>query len=237
MPEITLLKYVLIKQTLSKMNRGNRPYLKGKIHLLAAILYVYICPLILLYVPQKLSVVIYTYLFCTILHFSTSALLHIPIWSENWLPTIRKIDHIAIYINIVATYWVYINTIIPDVGIYMLICLYGGTILGILSRLLYTNAPNYIIAIPYIMVGWSALFDVSCIFNIMNRSPDVFIYSVLGAICYTSGAIAYILKRPNLIPGVLEFHELFHLMTTMATILSTYTIFCHVIPYSEIVTL
>jgi len=234
---MTLLKYVLIKQTFSKMNRGNRPYLKGKIHLLAAILYLYLSTFILQYVPDNLSTVICTYLFCVIFHFSTSALLHIPIWTEDRLPTIRKIDHIAIYINIVATYWVYINTIIPDVGIYMLSCLYGGTILGILSRILYTDAPNYIIAIPYIMVGWAALFDINCIYNIMDRSPDVFIYSIIGGLCYTSGAIAYIFKYPNLIPGMLEFHELFHLMSTIGTMLLTYTIFFHAISYSEIATL
>lgn len=232
---MSLLKQVLIRQTLSKMNKIDRPYLKGKIHLLAAILYIYLSSFILEYVPDNLWSIIFIYLFCTILHFSTSALLHIPIWSDIWLPTIRKIDHIAIYINIVATYWVYINTIIPDVGIYMLMCLYGGATLGILSRVMCTDAPNYIIAIPYIMVGWSALFDIDCVYNIMDRSQDVFIYSIAGGICYTLGATAYIFKYPNIIPGVLEFHELFHLMSTIGTILLTYGIIFYAVPYAEIV--
>jgi hemolysin III len=39
---------------------------------------------------------------------------------------------------------------------------------------------------------------------------------VLGGIAYSLGAVAYALRRPNPIPGVLGYHEVFHVLTLVA---------------------
>jgi len=39
---------------------------------------------------------------------------------------------------------------------------------------------------------------------------------LVGGLCYTLGAIAYGLKRPNPVPGVFGFHEIFHAFTLLA---------------------
>jgi hemolysin III len=39
---------------------------------------------------------------------------------------------------------------------------------------------------------------------------------VLGGIAYSLGALAYAFRRPNPIPGVLGYHEVFHVLTLFA---------------------
>jgi hemolysin III len=39
---------------------------------------------------------------------------------------------------------------------------------------------------------------------------------LVGGVAYTVGAMFYALKRPNPIPGVFGFHELFHACTVIA---------------------
>ena len=39
---------------------------------------------------------------------------------------------------------------------------------------------------------------------------------LVGGLCYTVGAVVYALKRPNPVPGVFGFHEIFHAFTLAA---------------------
>jgi hemolysin III len=38
----------------------------------------------------------------------------------------------------------------------------------------------------------------------------------VGGVSYTTGALFYAFKRPNPVPGVFGFHELFHACTVIA---------------------
>jgi hemolysin III len=39
---------------------------------------------------------------------------------------------------------------------------------------------------------------------------------VVGGLAYTVGAVIYALKKPNPVPGVFGFHEIFHTLTVLA---------------------
>jgi hemolysin III len=39
---------------------------------------------------------------------------------------------------------------------------------------------------------------------------------IVGGLAYTAGAIVYAMKKPNPIPGVFGFHEIFHTLTVIA---------------------
>jgi hemolysin III len=39
---------------------------------------------------------------------------------------------------------------------------------------------------------------------------------MVGGLCYSVGAVVYGLKRPNPVPGVFGFHEIFHALTVVA---------------------
>ena len=205
--------------------------MKGKIHAIATA--VYICLIPRLHVPEPIQIPVCIYIASVLCHFASSTVLHIYPWSGRKLSFFRKLDHSVIFIKIVATYWVFINTIIPDVNIYLKISLYGGAILGILSRLLHTDAPQIFVVIPYLMVGWSALLDHNSLKCLIVRSPETFIWGIIGGICISFGSVIYILRRPNPIPDILEFHELFHICGVIGTICLGYAIHGYAIPYHQ----
>ena len=39
---------------------------------------------------------------------------------------------------------------------------------------------------------------------------------IVGGLAYTAGAVVYGLKKPNPVPGVFGFHEIFHTLTVVA---------------------
>lgn len=208
-----------------------RPYLKGKIHAFAALGYNYISLYLIQYIPEDIIFPITFYLVCVFLHFVTSSLLHIYPWKGEALLFMRKVDHVCIFIKIIATYYAYISTIMTDVNIYLLTCLFGGGLLGILSRIFYTDTKKEIIAIPYLMVGWSIIFDFECMYKLLTEHKTIFLLTLFAGSFFTIGAIIYMLRYPNPIPGILEYHEMFHICGTIGTLLFTYSIFFHAIPY------
>jgi hemolysin III len=65
----------------------------------------------------------------------------------------------------------------------------------------------------YVLLGWAAVMFMVDFFR-----ADALMMSliIVGGLCYTLGAVAYGLKRPNPVPGHFGFHEIFHSLTLIA---------------------
>jgi len=85
-----------------------------------------------------------------------------------------------------------------------------GAAVGIAGRLFFTNAPYAVVAIPYVVVGWSSLFVINHIWALGVAS---FVLLVVGGALYSLGAIIYALHRPNPWPLHFGYHEIFHVLT------------------------
>jgi len=53
-----------------------------------------------------------------------------------------------------------------------------------------------------------------------------------GGLLYTSGAVIYATRRPNLFPGVFGFHEVWHLFVTAASAAHYVFILGYVLPHA-----
>jgi hemolysin III len=49
-----------------------------------------------------------------------------------------------------------------------------------------------------------------------HAGPAAFILLAAGGLAYTGGAIVYAIKRPNPLPTVFGYHEVFHALTLVA---------------------
>lgn len=103
-------------------------------------------------VPISLKSVIMFYLLTILAHFGCGAFLHIINWPKRRAIYPRRLDHIVIFFKIIATYYVAIATVIPDINPLILQIVKIGTLLGIISRVLFTDAPTWFIALPYFIV-------------------------------------------------------------------------------------
>jgi hemolysin III len=86
-----------------------------------------------------------------------------------------------------------------------------GTVAGIALRQFWLDAPKWAVAVPYVVVGWSAL----AVLPELERglSAAGFAILLLGGAFYTAGALVYARRKPDPAPQVFGFHEVFHACT------------------------
>ena len=101
----------------------------------------------------------------------------------------------------------------PEKAAILLWLVWGGAALGVGFRIFWIGAPRWLYVALYILLGWAAMMFVVDFFQ-ANAVMMTLIF--VGGICYTAGAVFYALKRPNPIPGVFGFHEIFHSFTLLA---------------------
>lgn len=209
----------------------DRPLFKGVFHLMTMISYMIVLPSLIEKIPQGLERPLKLYLFSIIGNFGASTLLHIIDWTPEYVIYPQRLDHVMIFVKIAATYYVAICTIMHDINPIVIYIIIMGTILGILIRLLFTQAPNIIIALPYLLVAWSALLDPYILLEFLDRIPIGFMLAIIGGLSYTIGAYIYMIKYPNPWPKYMGYHEIFHIFTIIGAVLFTICIFDHAIPY------
>jgi predicted membrane channel-forming protein YqfA (hemolysin III family) len=80
-----------------------------------------------------------------------------------------------------------------------------------------TAAPRALCAATYVALGWVALLCVPQLAAALPITPLVLIAS--GGLLYTVGAVVYALQRPDPIPAVFGYHEVFHALGVVPTVL------------------
>src|SRR5699024_3395655 len=91
---------------------------------------------------------------------------------------------------------------------------WGGTILGVLFRLFWLDAPRALYVGLYLLLGWAAVIFIGDF--IAGTPTAVFVLMVVGGLLYTLGAIVYGLQKPDPWPRWYGFHEVFHTLTIAA---------------------
>ena len=95
--------------------------------------------------------------------------------------------------------------------------LWSLVFLGFLMNMVWLNAPKWVRSVLYVAAGWlgTAAFP-----QLLSGGVVTGFWLFLGGgAVYTIGAIFYALKRPNPIPGVLGYHELFHIAVLLGAAL------------------
>lgn len=191
----------------------HRPLLKGYLHLFSLIFYT----IFFFKNVGNNSSIFDAYLFIVIIHFATSSLLHLYPW-KDYLLIVRRIDHISIFLVIWFAYQVFIAHLAPEFSSVSKIILNTGTLIGIVSRIFNTDSDPKKIAIPYIIVGWSALTDISSLYLVVEKSFPCFLMILMSGISFTTGAFIYMNRiEINCIKNYIGFHEFFHIFTITGT--------------------
>jgi hemolysin III len=208
-----------------------RPLFKGIFHLIAAVSYLIFTPILIQKIPPGLELPLYLYLLAIIAHFGISAAFHFIDWPPELIIYPRRLDHVMVFVKIIATYFAMISTVMHDVHPSVIYVLCFGSLFGIIVRLFFTDAPNHIIGIPYLIMGWSAIFDPYIFVTIYHRIPIGAILTLIAGLAYTTGAVIYIKEYPQPCLKYMGYHDIFHAFTIIGSILLTLTIFDHAVPY------
>ncbi len=159
--------------------------------------------------PYKKAALI-VYAISVIVLFLASSLYHAFKSEENGDSLLRKFDHVAIYLMIAGTYTPFIYQYLTGWWRWgILIVQWSIVLLGTLMTLLWIDKPRKLSAALYLAMGWVALVPMYKLWQAMPGGALALIFA--GGAAYTAGAIIYARKRPDPIPGVFGFHEVFHL--------------------------
>ncbi|MDR3573428.1 MAG: hemolysin III family protein [Anaerolineaceae bacterium] len=142
--------------------------------------------------------------------YSASSAYHLLNLSESGTRTLRRLDHTMIYILIAGSYTPLCLIALRGAwGWSLLGVVWGLALAGFILTLFYLNKSRWLTVGIYILMGWLA---VVAFVPLLQRVPAIGIFwMVLGGVIYSGGAIVYARKRPDPIPGVFGFHELWHL--------------------------
>jgi hemolysin III len=194
-------------------NLGPRPLLRGWLHVGAVVAWLIGGPFLIAAAPNGWSrFVLSVYVLSMLFMFGTSALFHRIRWSARAWRRMRRADHSAIFIGIAGTSTGLAGLALtgwPQVLVLSLV--WGGALVGIVLRQVWLDAPQWAVAVPYVVVGWCSLIVAPQLVRSLGWVG--FVLMLIAGLFYTSGALVYARKRPDPWPGVFGFHEVFHACT------------------------
>jgi hemolysin III len=79
----------------------------------------------------------------------------------------------------------------------------------VLLKVLWMGAPRWLSVALYLGMGWVAVVAAPALLQSLPTGGIAWVLT--GGLVYSAGALVYGFKRPNLIPGLFGFHELWHL--------------------------
>lgn len=192
-----------------------RPLLRGRIHEAAFWMALVAGPALVLSAPlgYRWSTAIYAATLIALL--GTSALYHRVTWQPRGRALMRRLDHAMIFLLIAGTYTVAARVALPPERSHtVLAVVWAGAIAGVGLSVLWPHAPKPITAAIALVVGWVAIAVLPDLARGLTTGQLWLI--VAGGVAYSLGALAYATKRPNPIPGIAGYHEVFHALVVLA---------------------
>ncbi len=167
--------------------------------------------------------------FSLIALYTASALYHLLPLSPLGVARLRRVDHMSIFLLIAGTYTPFCLLALDGGWRVGLLCLIWGLALcGILLKLFWMDAPRWLSVALYLGMGWVALVAAPALFRAVP--PSGMAWVLAGGVVYSAGALVYGLKRPNPIPGVLGFHEVWHLFVLAGSACHFWAVLRYVAP-------
>jgi hemolysin III len=147
--------------------------------------------------------------------FGASALYHRPTWTPSVRAWLARLDHAGVYLLIAGAYTPFAFLVMsPGWAVPILALVWSGAFLGVLLKLFWVSAPKWVSATIALALGWVGAAAFS---QLLKLELPGLLLVVAGGIFYTVGAIVYVLRRPDPVPGFFGYHEVFHVLTLAAT--------------------
>lgn len=127
------------------------------------------------------------------------------------IPLVKRVfqilDYIAIYLLIAGTYTPFmLVTLIDHNGIWILACVWGLAIIGIILELSLKRRIETLQILIYLIMGWLVAIDFSALKQELNTAG--FYWLLAGGLAYTVGVIFYILDGRKLLKHA---HGIWHI--------------------------
>jgi len=144
-----------------------------------------------------------------------SALYHRVTWSPGTRLWMRRVDHAGIYLLIAGTYTpVGLISLHGPLRTTVLAIVWSGAGAATLAKFCWVRAPKWLSAVIGVALGWVGVAAMPQLAQHEGLVPVVLLAA--GGVAYTLGAVVYALRRPDPVPTVFGYHEVFHAFTLVA---------------------
>jgi hemolysin III len=213
--------------SLGRMQNPVRGFLHGS----AAVAGVLGTTLLMIYAgtwPRRLVVLVFGLAIIGL--YTTSSLYHTIPWREQWKKRMQRADRSMIYVLIAGTYTPIAAIVLEDPLRWIALGLIWGIALGgAVQQGLFPKVSGKVPVALATILGWLSLLFIWPLIERLGWVPIIWIAA--GGVIYTIGMVFLVTNRPRLWPRVFSYHEVFHVMTIVATGAHFLAIWRYVLPY------
>lgn len=189
------------------------PRMRGVLHMAALPLAVGAGVVLISLAPQgqaRLAATVYSVTAWAL--FGVSALYHLGRGSPRRHRVLKRLDHANIHLIIAGTYTPFALLALGG-GLQAAImwCVWGGAVAGVLFNLAWLHAPRWLTTPLYLLLGWAAVFAMPELLR--GAGVAAVVLAIVGGALYSLGGVVYATRRPDPVPHVFGFHEVFHALT------------------------
>lgn len=187
-----------------------KPMLRGRLHQVAFVVWV----------PASLTLVALgrttaaraataVYAAAMLALYGVSAAYHRVPWTPRARRWMRRLDHSMIFVFIAGTY-----TPLSVLGlggawrVSILAAVWGAAAVGVALKMSRLGLASRAGTALYIALGWTAIVAMPQLVRTLSASAITLLF--IGGALYTTGAIVYARRRPDPVPAVFGFHEVYH---------------------------
>jgi hemolysin III len=192
-----------------------RPLLRGALHGVAFAAALAVGVLLVVFSRESRVLPATVFAISAAVMLGTSTLYHRVTWSPSARPWMRRADHAGIFLLIAGTY-----TPVALIGLSgawrttVLAVVWSGALAAAISKFCWVAAPKWLSAALGLALGWIGVLVLPQFAHREGIAPVILLAA--GGLAYTAGAVVYAMKRPDPLPRVFGYHELFHALTIVA---------------------
>ncbi len=192
-----------------------RPLLRGVLHEVAFVAALVVGALFVATLDGRRLVAAAVFATAAATMLAASALYHRVTWGPRARLWMRRVDHAGIYLLIAGTY--------TPIGLLSLHGALQRLVLGVvwigagvatLVKFCWVRAPKWVSAVIGIALGWVGVAAMPQVEQ--TAGPAAVALLGAGGLAYTAGAVVYARRRPDPVPTVFGYHEVFHALTLVA---------------------
>jgi hemolysin III len=144
-----------------------------------------------------------------------STLYHRVTWTPRARLWMRRIDHAGIFILIAGTY-----TAVGLLSLHgwlqwtVLSVVWAGALAATVLKFCWIGSPKWVSVVIGVSLGWVGVIALPQLAASSGITAVVLLAA--GGVLYTVGALVYARRRPDPVPTIFGYHELFHAFTLAA---------------------
>jgi hemolysin III len=192
-----------------------RPLLRGALHGVAFAAALAVGALLVIFSRESRVLPATVFAASAAVMLGTSTLYHRVTWSPNARLWMRRADHAGIFLLIAGTYTpIALISLSGAWSTTVLALVWAGAAAAALSKFCWVAAPGWVSAGLGLALGWVGVLVLPQFAHREGIAPVILLAA--GGLAYTAGAVVYAMKRPDPVPRVFGYHELFHALTIVA---------------------